>query len=146
MREFLLVLHILGAAGWVGGGLYGWFAYTQLATNASTSGSALRTLAERADRFFGPIAVTTLVTGIALVWTQDAWSWTDTFVLIGIGVFVFSAGFQPLVASKNEKRLLAVVDEGGDVGPALRSSHRGFAIEMAVLVVAVWAMVTRLGA
>lgn len=146
MREFLLVLHILGAAGWIGGGLFGWFAYTQLATNASTTGNALQTLAGKADRYFGPVAVTTLVTGIALVWTQDAWGWTDTFVLIGIGVFLFSAVFNPLVASKNEKRLLAAVDEGGDVGPALRASHRGFAIEMAVLVVAVWAMVSRLGA
>lgn len=146
MRDWLLFFHILGAAGWIGGGLYGWFAYTQIAKNASTSGKALTTLAGAADRYFGPVAVLTLLTGIALVWTQDPWVWNDTFVLVGIGVFVFSAAFQPLVSSKSEKRLLDAVESGGDTSEALRSSHRTFAIDVAVVLVALWAMVVKLGA
>jgi uncharacterized membrane protein len=146
MHNWLVFFHVLGAAGWIGGGLHGWFSYTQLANNSSTSGNALATLTGAADRYFGPVAVLTLLTGIALVWTQDAWQWSDTFVLIGIGVFVFSAAFQPLVASKTEKRLLDAVDSGSEVGPALRASHRVFAIDVAVVLVALWAMVAKIGA
>jgi len=146
MRNWLLFFHIVGAAGWIGGGLHGWFSYTQLARNSSTSGKALLTLAGAADRYFGPVAGLTLLTGIALVWTQDPWRWNDTFVLIGIGVFVFSAIFQPLVGSKAEKTLLDAVDSGADIGPAMRTSHRVFAIDLAVVLVALWAMVVKLGA
>lgn len=146
MREGLVFLHILGAAGWIGGGLYAWHTYTQLARNTETSGRALETLSKRADRYFGPVAGLTLITGIALVWTEDAWTWTDTFVLIGIGVFVFSAVFQPLVSSKTEQRLLASVESGSGVDDALRGAQRVFAIDTAVVLVALWAMVAKLGA
>lgn len=146
MRDWLLFFHILGAAGWIGGGLYGWFSYTQIARNASTSGMALATLTRAADRYFGPVAGLTLLTGIALVWTQDPWQWDDTFVLMGIAVFVFSAAFQPLVSSKTEKRLLDAVDSGEDASVALRSTHRVFAIDLAVVLVTMWAMVVKLGA
>jgi uncharacterized membrane protein len=146
MRDWLIFFHILGAAGWIGGGLHGWFSYTQIAKSSSTSGKALATLTGAADRYFGPVAVLTLLTGIGLVWTQDPWRWNDTFVLIGIGVFVFSAVYQPLVASKTEKRLLDAVDAGDDIGLALNASHRVFAVDMAVVLVALWAMVVKLGA
>lgn len=121
MREGLLFLHIIGAAGWIGGGLHGWFSQTQLARNASTSGRALQTL-------------------------TAAWSWNDTFVLVGIGVFVFSAAFQPLVASKTEKRLLEAVEAGSGIERAMKATHRVFAVDIAVVLVALWAMVAKLGA
>jgi uncharacterized membrane protein len=146
MRDWLLFFHILGAAGWIGGGLYAWHAYTQLGRNTETSGRALETLSKKADRYFGPVAGLTLITGIALVWTQDAWTWTDTFVLIGIGVFVFSAAFQPLVSSKAQDRLLAAVESGSGVDDALSRAQRVFAIDTAVVLVALWAMVAKLGA
>jgi hypothetical protein len=145
MRDGLLFLHILGAAGWIGGGLHGWYTHTKIARNGSTTGRALEILTAAAGRYFGPVAALTLLSGIALVWTEDAWTWTDTFVLIGLGVFVFSGIFQPL-ASKTEKRLLAAVEDGSDVGPALRASHRVYAIDLAVVLVALWAMVAKLGA
>jgi hypothetical protein len=146
MRDGLLYLHIIGAAGWIGGGLYGWFSSVQLARTAETSGGALATLGKAADRYFGPVAGVTLLTGIALVWTQDAWSWNDTFVLIGIGVFVFSAAYQPLVASKTQDRLLAAVESGEGVDSAISATNRTAAVDLAVVLVALWAMVVKLGA
>ena len=144
MRDWLLILHILGAAAWIGGGLYAWFAYTQIAKDWTRSGGALQTLAKGADRYFGPTAVLTLLTGIALVWTQDPWTWNDTFVLVGIGVFIFSAVWQPLVASKTEARLLEAVETGGDVPAAMRVASRSMAVDVAVVHVALWAMVVKL--
>ena len=138
MRDWLLILHILGAAAWIGGGLYAWFAYTQIAKDWTRSGGALQTLAKGADRYFGPTAVLTLLTGIALVWTQDPWTWNDTFVLVGIGVFIFSAVWQPLVASKTETRLLEAVETGADVPAAMRVASRSMAVDVAVVLVALW--------
>jgi uncharacterized membrane protein len=146
MRSWLLIFHILGAAGWIGGGLFSWFASNLLARNASSTGTAARLIAGSADRYFGPVAVVTLLTGIALVWTQDAWGWTDTFVLVGIGVFVFSAVWEPLVASKAEERLLAAIESGDGAGPALGAANRVALVDVGVLLVALWAMVVKLGA
>lgn len=146
MGDWLLILHILGAAAWIGGGLYAWFSYAQIAKDSARAGAALETLTKSADRYFGPTAVLTLLTGIALVWTQDPWTWNDTFVLVGIGVFVFSAVWQPLVASKTEGRLLEAVATGGDVPAAMRIASRSMAVDVAVVLVALWAMVVKLGA
>lgn len=145
MRNWLLFFHILWAAGWIGGGLHGWFTTTQIVKSGSTSGKALATLAGAADRYFGPVALLTLLTGIVLVWTQDPWQWNDTFVLIGIGVFLFSAIYQPLVSSKTEKQLLEAVDSGSDTSTAMRTTHRVLAVDLAVVLVALWAMVVKLG-
>lgn len=144
MRNVLLILHILGAAGWIGAGLYGWFSYTKLAR--AGAGGGLRAVTEAADKFFGPVAALTLLSGIALVWTQDAWAWNDTFVLIGVGVFAFSAGWQPLVAAKAEERLLDSVESGHDVDGALIAFSRSTAVDVAVVLVALWAMVVKFGA
>jgi hypothetical protein len=106
----------------------------------------LVTLTKAADRYFAPVAIVTLLIGIGLVWSQDPWTWSDTFVLVGIGVFVFSAVWQPLVASKTETRLVEAVTAGGDASAEIRASHRVVAVDVAVLLVALWSMVVKLGA
>lgn len=140
-----MFFHILGAAGWIGGGLHTWFSYTGLARDPAGSGQALANLTKTADRYFGPVALLTLLTGIALVWSQDPWAWNDTFVLIGIGVFVFSAVWQPLVSSKVEARLLAKTVEGADASAEIKGFHRSTAVDVLVVLVALWAMVTKFG-
>lgn len=144
MGDGLLILHILSAATWIGGGVYSWFAFTQLAKAGNEAGDSVPRLAATADRYFGPAAGLTLLSGIALVLFVDPWSWTDMFVLIGIGVFVFSAIWQPVVASKVQARLLGSLAGGGDMKAAMSGFHRSTAIELATLVIAVWAMVTKI--
>jgi uncharacterized membrane protein len=145
MRDGLLVLHILSAAAWIGGGLYSWYAFTHLARAGSEAGDSVPVLARTADRYFGPAAGLTLLTGIVLVLTVDPWGWTDTFVLVGLGAFLFSAIWQPLVSNKVQARLLGAVSGEGDTDRALGGLHRSTAVELAILVFAVWAMVSKLG-
>lgn len=144
MRDGLLILHILSAAAWIGGGLYSWYSFTQLAKAGPDAGDSVPRLTETADRYFGPASGLTLLSGIALVVFVDPWGWTDTFVLVGLGVFLFSAIWQPLVANKVQSRLLSSLS-GGDTSSALAGLNRTAAVDVAVLVVAVWAMVTKLG-
>lgn len=146
MRDLLLILHILSATAWIGGGLYGWHSYARLAGAGDEAGRSVRILSEKADRYFGPAAGLTLLSGLALVLFTDPWGWTDGFVLVGIGVFAFSAVWQPLVASKTEERLLTAIDTSRDVGPALGAFHRSAGVEIAMLLVALWAMVVKFAA
>lgn len=82
----MLLFHVLGAAAWIGGGLFAMFAFTRLVNSGDEgAGSALERIAAGADRYFGPAAVVTLLTGIGLVLVSDAFGWGDAFVLIGIG-------------------------------------------------------------
>lgn len=145
MRDGLLTLHILSAAAWIGGGLYGWYAFTHLARAGDEAGDSVPALARTADRYFGPAAGLTLLTGILLVLTVDPWGWTDAFVLVGFGVFIFSAIWQPLVANKVQARLLGAVAGEGDTDQAIGVFHRSTALEVGTLVFAVWAMVSKLG-
>jgi Predicted integral membrane protein (DUF2269) len=146
MRNWLLFFHILGAAGWVGGGLYGWISTTQLARNPGRIGKSLEIISSAGNRFFGPFVGLTVLSGIALVWTEAAWSWSDAFVLIGLGAVLFSGAWQPLVAQKADIALIEKASAGGDASEELVAYNRSAVIELAVLLFVLWSMVFKLGA
>lgn len=146
MRNWLLFFHIFGATGWIGGGLYGWISTTQLARNPGRIGKSLEIIASAGGRFFGPFVGLTVLSGIALVWTQEAWGWSDAFVLIGLGAVVFSGAWQPLVAQKADTALIEKASAGGDTSRELVAFNRSAVIELAVLLFVMWSMVFRLGA
>jgi hypothetical protein len=144
MRDFLVFLHVLSAAAWIGGSLYAMYAYSRI-TSVGGSGAILKAVSERGGRYYGSSAGLTLLTGILLVLTQDPWGWGDLFVIIGLSVFAFSAVYQPLIATKTEERLLAAAAGDGDVTSALRSFYGVTGLELAVLLFALYAMVAKLG-
>src|SRR5512145_1478565 len=91
MRDFLLFLHIVGAAGWIGGGLFAMFAYPAVARSGPpAAASILKGFEKRSGAFFGITSGLVLLSGIALVLTSDAFGWGDAFVLIGLGAFLIS--------------------------------------------------------
>jgi len=146
MNDALLFLHILGAAGWIGGGLYAYFIVPRLAKQGQESSGTLAVITGSADKYFGPVAGLVLFSGIGLVLESDAYGWSEPFIWVGIGVFVLSAIWQPLVASKVEERLLrAVAGAGGEVGAAISASRRTGLFDIAIVLVALWAMVVKLG-
>lgn len=146
MRNWLLFFHVLGAAVWIGGGVYGWVSTSQLARNPGRVGKSLEIISSAGGRFFGPFVGLTVLTGIALVWTQEAWGWSDAFVLIGLGAVVFSGAWQPLVAQKADTALIEKVSAGGDATTELGAFNRSAMIELAVLLFVLWSMVFKLGA
>ena len=144
MREVLLLFHILGAAAWIGGGIYSWAGYTRL-LRSDFAGGSIPTLDRVSQWYFGPAAGVTLISGVLLVFTQEAWGWGDGFVLIGLGAFLFSAIWQGLVGSKVEKRVAAAAEGGEDLDGAVAAFNRNATVDVAVLVIVVWAMVSKLG-
>ena len=147
MRNFLLFLHILGAAGWLGGGLYGFQTFTQVARiGPPAGGDSLKELEKRGRVYFGVTSGLVFLSGVALVLTSDAFGWTDGFVLIGLGAFILSGVVQSLVGKKANERLTEAATTGSGIEPAVRSWQFASAWDLAILFVVVWAMVTKIGA
>jgi uncharacterized membrane protein len=147
MRDFLLFLHILGAAGWIGGGLFALYAYPAVARSGPPAAAAiLESFEKRSGPYFGITSGLVLLSGIALVLTSDAFGWGDTFILIGLGAFLVSAVVQSTVGGKANKRLAAAAESGSGISEAVSSWRQISLIDVAVLLVVVWAMITKLGA
>ena len=146
MRDGLLFLHIVGVAGWLGGGVYAFYTYSALASmEPAAAGPALQRLHKVEDRFFGPTSGLVLLSGVGLVLTSEAFGWGDAFVLIGLGAFVISAIIGATVGKRNSERLVEATSTGSDVGEALKSWRRGTAWDFVILAVVIWAMITKLG-
>jgi len=147
VRDGLLFLHIVGVAGWLGGGAYALYTYSALATmEAAAAGPALQRLKKVEDRFFGPASGLVLLSGIGLVLTSDAFGWGDTFVIIGLVAFVLSAILGATVGKRNSERLAEATSTGSGVPTALRSWRLGTVWDFLILFVVIWAMITKLGA
>jgi hypothetical protein len=147
MRDFLLFLHILGAAGWIGGGLLAFFAYPAVVQTGPPAAAGILARFERlSGPYFGVTSGLVLLSGISLVLTSDAFGWGDTFVLIGLGAFLISAVVQSTLGNKANKRLVAAGESGSGIPEAVGWWRRISLIDFVVLFVVVWAMITKLGA
>jgi len=147
VRDGLLFLHIVGVAGWLGGGAYALYTYSALATmDAAAAGPALQRLKKVEDRFFGPASGLVLLSGVGLVLTSEAFGWGDTFVIVGLVAFVLSAILGATVGKRNSERLAEAAGTGSDVSAALRSWRLGTVWDFLILFVVIWAMITKLGA
>ena len=145
MRDVLVFFHILGAAAWIGGGLFAGIGYNRVLRSAGASAS-IPALDRASQRYFGPAAGLTLLSGVLLVFTEEEWTWGDGFVLIGLGVFAFSAIWQGLMGNRVDRRVAAAAEGGEDLDGAIAAFNRNLLINLGVLVFAVWAMVSKLGA
>jgi uncharacterized membrane protein len=147
MRDGLLFLHIVGVAGWLGGGVYALYTYSALATmDPAAAGPALQRLKKVENRFFGPASGLVLLSGIGLILTSEAFGWSDTFVLIGLAAFVLSAILGATVGKKNSERLVEATSAGSGVTEALKSWRRGTVWDFLILGVVIWVMITKIGA
>ncbi|HYJ25178.1 MAG TPA: hypothetical protein VE027_09260 [Acidimicrobiia bacterium] len=93
MSDLLLIIHILAAAAWIGGGLLNGFVAPRI-SRSGVEGAALawaRVAAQAGTSYFNPAGLLTALSGIGLVMVSETYDWSDTFVSIGIGV-VIAAG------------------------------------------------------
>lgn len=150
LYELLVIVHILAAAVWIGGGV----TVALLASRAWASRDDARVveLSRMGDhvgtRMFAPAAFVLLGAGAWAV-AEGNWEWGDAWVSIGLAGWVL--GFVSALAWHNREghRIREAVADGGAAGPrARRVATIGMAVglaELAVLVVVVWAMVAKPG-
>jgi putative copper export protein len=147
LRDLYLVLHILLAAAWIGGGLAVGFLLPRMQKSGAVAARAFFLGYEAMGKiFFNVAGVGVLITGILLV-LDGGFEFEDTFVVVGfiaviIGAILGMAGFAPL-----GRKLLAAYDKE-DAG-AVRALTQRFSlygiIDSVILVVALVAMVYQWG-
>lgn len=148
MRDALLIIHILAAGAWIGASATITFLNGRMRTAGHAAGSAFMAGYEKMGRLYFPAAaVVVLLSGILLVIDSDFYEFEHAFVVIGIAVFLISAVLGAKAFNPVAERIRAAHDEG-DEG-ALATGYSRFrrlgALDLSLLVITVYAMVTKLG-
>lgn len=150
MTELLLVLHILGAATWLGANV----ALLFLGRRYSTAVGQVAAAHWRSSGAMGklvqtPAAIVILITGIALVLTDDGGvGFGSTFVSIGFAVIIVGAILGMVVFGPRSEQA-AALHESGNTKEAATVVSRLFAtatVDTALVVLAIAAMVGKWGA
>lgn len=146
MEEFWKTLHILAAAAWFGGGVFmnalmgRLLAKDQLDTVAGVSANT-----SFISRFFDISAITTLVAGVALVISVDAWEFSDPFVSIGFAGVIITLGLGHGAITPTSRKLTAALEAGNTDEAQALGQRMGMlsSIDMLVLLLVIIAMVVK---
>ncbi len=124
MIETVLLIHILSAAAWIGGGFLNLFLGPRMAKAGGPVTIAwIQALIEAASRYFTTAGTLTLLSGIGLVLVMSEHGFTDPFVITGIVVVVVALGIVGAVLTPATKAALAAA-EGGDFPAAGANARR----------------------
>ncbi len=148
MLELFLIIHILSAAAWIGGGLLNVFAGPRMAKAGGPATMAwIGVLSESVTRFFVPAGVLTALSGIALVIVDDQFGWTSLFVGIGIGVATAGILIGLMILRPSAKKALEAAASGDFPGAAAsgQKAAKWGRILVLGLILTEAAMVLRLG-
>ncbi len=150
MGDWLHLLHVLAATVWVGGGV----TLSVLALRARSASDA-RSIADFARvlpyvgiRVLMPSVVIVLVTGVWMVLGGSEFSFSQAWVRLALGLFAVAF----LVGAVYMSRVGILLDRGAQAAPAgerlrplLDRWIAGYAVVLAVLLVALWDMVFKPG-
>lgn len=150
--ELFKFLHVLSVVIWVGSGI-GLLTLTTLLRRAGDRPGALsvgRQLETLGKVLFMPAAVSTLAFGIATVLTTDSVSFSDAFILIGFAAIAVSIILSVAVRLPTGASIGTFVQEGGPDDPRIDGAFsrltRVNIADQVILIVTIWAMVTKVGA
>lgn len=151
LEPWIHFIHVLGAIIWVGGGimlsLVG--ARARKSKDPRLIGEFARTLSYVGLRVLTPAVVAVLLTGIWLVLTGSEWSFTQLWVLLGLGAFILAFLIGAVYLSRIAIQLDRLV-AGKDVDPRVANDLLGrwmvgYQVILLILVFAVWDMVFKPG-
>jgi uncharacterized membrane protein len=149
MRDLLVVIHVLAAMVWVGGGIYA----TAMSQRALATGEGFDFVAAQAQRagtrLFGPAAAVVVLSGITIVVTTSSWRFGQTFVwasfVLAAISFIIGGAFYGPTWSKVRTLQVEAPDD-----PQLSVLRRRVLnvnrFDMVILVAVVVLMVTKPGA
>ena len=150
LYEFLVFVHVLMAVVWVGGGV----ALQVLAVRATRAKDPGRVAGVSADaewiglRVFMPASILLLAFGI---WAgiEGDWDFGQAWISIGFAAFLFSFFLGMAFLGPESGRIKGLVGERGLDDPEVaRRTNRILLfsrLELVILIIAIWAMVTKPG-
>ncbi len=150
LYELLKFIHILGAITWVGTSIEQQF----VGYRAMTSGDPERfaRFVDEAEwvglRVMMPAALVVVAAGVAMV-IQSGWNFSDTWILLGIGLFVLTSLNGMLLLNPQSKQLKLMIAERGATDTAVQEKAKRVGllaqIDLVILVAVVWVMVVKPG-
>lgn len=149
MTETLVVIHVLSAVAWLGGGLFNGFIGPRMAkAGGETAINWIRTAIEAASKYFIPAGVITLLSGIGVVLSDEAYDFGVAFVSVGLGVSVIALVLAFAVLRPSAIKALAAAEAGDfpSVGVHAKRAAMTGQIVGILLILTEIAMVLRLGA
>jgi uncharacterized membrane protein len=145
LYRVLLFVHVLGAAAWVGGGLFAFL----MSLNIQKSGDGARLAAygrevgEFGGKYFAPAAIVTVLAGIWLVIEGD-WGFDHFWIMSAFAVWIYSIVSNVTWMDKLAKSIETGAAERGPQDPAVKAAaDRLFmwrVIEIVLLVYVIFAM------
>lgn len=149
MTEFLLIVHIIAAAAWIGGAFFTGFAAPRMARSGDP-GAALgwaRVVVKAGPSYFNPAGILTGLSGIGLVLVSDVYDWSDTFVWIGLGIVIAAALIGALVQGPRGERIVTALENGDRAVAAAEGKRTAIwgTVDAVLLIVAVVVMVLKTG-
>ncbi|MGL4235060.1 DUF2269 family protein [Tabrizicola sp.] len=145
LSTLLKFFHVIVAILWVGGGfafILAGFILTRRAP-AAEQVSHIRTVALLGPRFFMPVSIATLISGLALLF-HGGWGW-QPFTILGLAGVAFTTAFGMLVIAPSSERAVKFADTYGPAAalPTLRRLYRLAVIDYAVQFAIVFLMVAK---
>lgn len=148
MNDFLLIIHVLAAATWIGAGALSGFVGSRMAREGGPAAlSWARVSREAGLKVFNPAGLLTALSGVLLVVFSEVYDWADTFVTVGLTVVVITAIIGGVVHRPDSDRMVTAL-ESADHETAASIGKRAAiwgAVTMALLIVAVSVMVLKTG-
>lgn len=152
MYELFKFLHVVAVVVWVGSGI-GLVILMRLLRRSGDRRGALsvgRQLETLGKMLFMPASAATLAFGIVMVLISDSVSFSDLFILIGFAAIAVSIILSVVVRLPTGASIGTFVQEGGPDDPRIDNAFsrlmRVNMADQAILIVTIWAMVTKVGA
>jgi len=150
LYEFLKLIHVLGAIAWVGTSIE-----QQLVGARAMSSNEKGRLAHFVDeaewvgvRIMTPAAILVVTAGVLMV-IESGWNFSDTWILIGIGLFVLTSLNGMVFLTPQTKRLKLSIAESGEDDASVQALVKrvtlGSRIDLLVLIAIVADMVIKPG-
>ncbi len=147
--EIFKFLHVLGAVVWVGAGVTLFLLSVRL--RAVGDRGTIVSLGQHSEALgkllFMPAAFGTLLFGVLMVATEARFSFMDLWILIGFAAvaasFVVGAGLLQSADARLNELVAELGADHADVDRQLTKVLRLNAVDVGILVIAIWAMVAK---
>lgn len=152
--EAFKIIHILAAMAWFGGDAYSLYCSRRLiGAVREDPRTALRyanAMSESGNKYFIPAVLTTLLAGVIMVFTEDAYSFGDAWIVMGLGGIALGMVVGVTFALPRVGRLIEVLEtdpvDANTVDRLSKAIRHASHFEVTMIIVVVFAMVTRPGA
>lgn len=146
-KNLLLVVHIAAVGAWLGANVMQALVPGLIGPNSAAASAWFRVTEKLSGRFYIPVGVTVLITGVLLVLDSEVYGFGTTFVTIGFVAIIVGAILGSVVFGPRSTAIADAIDSGDTTlaTTTRESTGRWGIVDTLVLLFTIYAMVAKLG-